>query len=68
MFDLHPDTTSNAASITKRVGPMGKGPSAAVTRSPIQFHFDFTSPFGYFASLRIDELQLLRALPRHWRR
>jgi 2-hydroxychromene-2-carboxylate isomerase len=27
-----------------------------VTRSPIQFHFDFISPFGYFASLRIEEL------------
>ncbi|MCE3269743.1 MAG: DSBA-like thioredoxin domain protein [Ramlibacter sp.] len=23
---------------------------------PIQFYFDFISPFGYFASLRIDEL------------
>ena len=28
----------------------------AVTRKPIQFYFDFISPFGYFASLRIDEL------------
>lgn len=28
----------------------------AETRPPIQFYFDFISPFGYFASLRIDEL------------
>ena len=27
-----------------------------VTGKPIQFYFDFISPFGYFASLRIDEL------------
>ncbi|MDI1269413.1 MAG: DsbA family protein [Polaromonas sp.] len=26
------------------------------TKKPIQFYFDFISPFGYFASLRIDEL------------
>jgi 2-hydroxychromene-2-carboxylate isomerase len=26
------------------------------TASPIQFYFDFISPFGYFASLRIDDL------------
>ena len=29
---------------------------SAETRKPIQFYFDFISPFGYFASLRIDEL------------
>lgn len=29
---------------------------AEQTRKPIQFYFDFISPFGYFASLRIDEL------------
>jgi len=29
---------------------------AGETRKPIQFYFDFISPFGYFASLRIDEL------------
>jgi 2-hydroxychromene-2-carboxylate isomerase len=28
----------------------------AVTPAPIQFYFDFISPFGYFASLRIDDL------------
>jgi 2-hydroxychromene-2-carboxylate isomerase len=26
------------------------------TAAPIRFYFDFISPFGYFASLRIDEL------------
>ena len=25
-------------------------------RPPIEFWFDFISPFGYFASLRIDDL------------
>lgn len=28
----------------------------ARTATPIQFYFDFISPFGYFASLRIDDL------------
>jgi len=27
-----------------------------MTAQPIAFHFDFISPFGYFASLRIDDL------------
>ena len=27
-----------------------------MTAQPIEFHFDFISPFGYFASLRIDDL------------
>jgi 2-hydroxychromene-2-carboxylate isomerase len=26
------------------------------TLPPLQFHFDFISPYGYFASLRIDEI------------
>jgi 2-hydroxychromene-2-carboxylate isomerase len=30
--------------------------TASLAKDPIQFHFDFISPFGYFASLRIDEL------------
>ena len=29
---------------------------SALTGKPIEFYFDFISPFGYFASLRIDEL------------
>lgn len=32
------------------------GTVTAESRQPIQFYFDFISPFGYFASLRIDEL------------
>ncbi|MDB5858668.1 MAG: 2-hydroxychromene-2-carboxylate isomerase [Ramlibacter sp.] len=28
----------------------------AAPKTPVQFYFDFISPFGYFASLRIDEL------------
>lgn len=27
-----------------------------MTAAPITFHFDFSSPYGYFASLEIDEL------------
>jgi 2-hydroxychromene-2-carboxylate isomerase len=56
MLNRHPDITPEAALPAKRMHPAGKGLSAASTRSPIQFHFDFISPFGYFASLRIDEL------------
>jgi hypothetical protein len=56
MFDLHADATSKAAANTEHARPVGNGPWAGATRSPIQFHFDFISPFGYFASLRIDEL------------
>jgi len=29
---------------------------STVTGEPVRFYFDFISPFGYFASLRIDEL------------
>ncbi len=29
---------------------------AAATLAPVRFYFDFISPFGYFASLRIDEI------------
>ncbi|MBT9465629.1 2-hydroxychromene-2-carboxylate isomerase [Hydrogenophaga sp.] len=45
MSDLGPVSAWNTASA---VGP--------VDHAPIQFYFDFISPFGYFASLRIDEL------------
>lgn len=30
--------------------------ATGVGREPIAFYFDFISPFGYFASLRIDEI------------
>ncbi len=39
------------------------GMTPATTLEPIHFWFDFISPFGYFASLRIDELAA-----RHGRR
>jgi 2-hydroxychromene-2-carboxylate isomerase len=31
-------------------------PASTPVRQPLNFYFDFISPFGYFASLRIDEL------------
>ena len=30
--------------------------TSSVSPKPLEFYFDFLSPFGYFASLRIDEL------------
>ena len=40
------------------IAPDRAGSSAvtALAKGPIQFYFDFISPFGYFASLRVDEL------------
>ena len=31
-----------------------KAPTPAAAREPLHFYFDFISPYGYFASLRID--------------
>lgn len=31
-------------------------PDKQISISPLQFHFDFISPYGYFASLRIEAL------------
>lgn len=56
MLDHYPDPTSTAASLTERVHPAGKSTLQPGSRTPIHFYFDFISPFGYFASLRIDEL------------
>jgi 2-hydroxychromene-2-carboxylate isomerase len=36
-------------------------------RAPIEFHFDFISPFGYFASLRIDALAAKYGRSVDWR-
>lgn len=37
------------------------------TRLPsLEFHFDFISPFGYFASLRIDELAARHGREAEW--
>ena len=30
--------------------------TSAIQNDPIEFHFDFSSPFGYFAAQQIDEL------------
>lgn len=35
--------------------------------SPIQFHFDFISPYGYFASLRIEALAARHGRTVDWR-
>lgn len=36
-------------------------------RAPIDFYFDFTSPYGYFASTRIDELAAKYGREAVWR-
>jgi len=36
------------------------------TSEPVAFWFDFISPFGYFASLRIDELAALHGRTADW--
>lgn len=35
--------------------------------APLQFHFDFISPYGYFASLRIEELAARHGRTVDWR-
>lgn len=35
--------------------------------APIRFHFDFISPYGYFASLRIEELAARHGRTVDWR-
>lgn len=37
-----------------------------MTAQPIEFHFDFISPFGYFASLRIDDLAARHGRTADW--
>jgi 2-hydroxychromene-2-carboxylate isomerase len=39
-------------------------PTAA--REPVDFYFDFVSPFGYYASLRIDALAAAHGRPVIW--
>lgn len=34
--------------------------------TPLSFHFDFISPYGYFASLRIEELARRHGRTVHW--
>ena len=35
--------------------------------APLQFHFDFISPYGYFASLRVEELAARHGRTVDWR-
>lgn len=35
--------------------------------APLQFHFDFISPFGYFASLRIEDIAARHGRTVEWR-
>lgn len=42
-------------------------PAAEPAASPIEFYFDFVSPFGYFASLRIDALAARHGRTVDWR-
>lgn len=37
-----------------------------MNRAPIDFYFDFISPFGYFAALRIDELAARHGRETEW--
>ncbi|MGX1307611.1 2-hydroxychromene-2-carboxylate isomerase [Amorphus suaedae] len=37
-----------------------------MTAQPIEFYFDFISPFGYFASLRIDDLAARHGRTADW--
>ncbi|MBP7669782.1 MAG: 2-hydroxychromene-2-carboxylate isomerase [Ferrovibrio sp.] len=38
-----------------------------MSQPPLDFYFDFISPFGYFASLRIDELAVKHGRTTTWR-
>jgi len=40
--------------------------SASRFRPPLDFYFDFISPFGYFASLRVDALAQCCQRQAHW--
>lgn len=43
-----------------------KAPTPEAVREPLHFYFDFISPYGYFASLRIDELANRHARTVQW--
>jgi len=44
-----------------------QGSERARHNGGVRFHFDFISPFGYFASLRIDELAARHGREVEWR-
>ena len=43
-----------------------QGSGAGAAAPAIDFYFDFISPFGFFASLRIDDLAAKYGLTAHW--
>jgi 2-hydroxychromene-2-carboxylate isomerase len=42
-------------------------PASDISIVPLQFHFDFISPYGYFASLRIEALAARHGRAVDWR-
>jgi len=38
----------------------------STARGTVEFHFDFISPFGYLASLRVDAMAAARGYETHW--
>lgn len=42
-------------------------PASNISIEPLQFHFDFISPYGYFASLRIEALAARHGRTVDWR-
>lgn len=42
-------------------------PASNISIKPLQFHFDFISPYGYFASLRIEDLAARHGRTVDWR-
>ncbi len=42
-------------------------PAKLAPMAPLQFYFDFISPYGYFASLRIEELAARHGREVEWR-
>ncbi len=42
-------------------------PASNISIAPLQFHFDFISPYGYFASLRIEALAARHGRTVDWR-
>lgn len=45
---------------------MNPSPSPSPTPAPLHFYFDFISPFGYFASLRIEPLAAQHGRTVEW--
>lgn len=45
----------------------GRRPGEAAITTPIEFHFDFISPFGYFAAERLEEIAARYGREVDWR-